>query len=107
MLRTFHLPDEEYDLNILLNDRKIRSKHINVNCDRKTSVTTVLVDYIELNEPRNQTRKRKIRRFHLLNGEDAELNQITNSTHFRVVYKYDFLTDNGTVVIVDYEDKRK
>lgn len=106
MIRSFNLPNDEYELNGLLNNDKIRAKHIRVNCDKKTSTTLILVDYIELKEQRTHIRTRKIERFHLLNGEDDRLNRITNSDEFRIVHRYDFLTDGGVVVVIDYEDKR-
>jgi len=106
MKKVFKLEEDEIDLNKMLNDPKIRLKHIRVNCDKKTSLTTVVVDYSVGEVELKRVRKRRINRFHLLDGTDRSLDTILESKDYRVVKQYDFVTENGLVVVLDFEDRR-
>jgi hypothetical protein len=108
MKRVFILNDDESELSSLLNQESVFVKHIKINCDRKTAITTVTVDYE--NSPdfkiRGPKRKRKIKRFHLIGGQDEFLDYILSSKDFRVIQQHDFSTSNGVVIVVDFEDRR-
>ncbi len=106
MIKACVLNEDEHELEYLLNSEKHRIKHLNISCDKKTSVTIVVVDYVALETPQSKKRTRKIQRFHLLDGEDESLNQIIQSKKHRVIRRHDFLTESGVVVVLDYEYKR-
>jgi hypothetical protein len=108
MKRVFMLDDEESELASFLNQTTIFLKHIKVNCDRKTAVTTVTVDYEKFPESKSRDikRKRKMKRFHMLDGYDEFLDHILSSREYRIIQQHEFATSNGIVVVVDFEDRR-
>ena len=90
------------ELDEALNDPYLYPTEISPFCT-DTGYATVLVRAQRIREPRKISRKRHFRRFLLLNGMSEELVSIMMDEKNRILNRYDFFTEQGDVVILDYE----
>lgn len=102
MLKIFDLGMEEEYLESMLNDPEILLTKCSVFCG-ETGFTTVSVDMEKAKEPIKRKRHRKLKRFLMFNGGNRELDEILENPINKIIHKYEFMTKQGVIIVLDYE----
>lgn len=106
MFQQFDLSIESESLDAALDDIRFEPIELNVMCT-ETGFTTILVRLQEAEEPQERRFKRRFRRFLLLGGRNDQLLHLLNDKKIRVIKRHDFFTEQGAVIVLDYEIKPK
>lgn len=100
---------KQYDLAIyfeevdnIINDPYLYPIELNVNCSEIGSAT-IIIHAKEISSPRPIKRKRHFRRFLLHGGVNEELIDLMADENVRVLNRYDFFTEQGAIVVIDYQ----
>lgn len=102
ILRQYDLAIYFEEVDNVINDPYIYPYEIKVDCS-PIGAASVTIYAKEMDVPRNQKRKRRFRRFLLLAGMNEELVQLISDENVRVLNRHDFFTEQGTIVVLDYE----
>jgi hypothetical protein len=103
MIRSFDLAMNQEALNHLLDNPTVQLQEIKVMCS-DTGYTTATLQY-RLGEAPFPKRKRRVERYLMFYGINLELNTLLESKRTRLVKLYDFQSEQGTIVVVDYQIK--
>lgn len=87
----------------LLNDPSFRVIKCEVDCMKKTGFTSANIEYEQTKSTVKRKRRRRIERFLLFGGSNSKLNEILDDAGKRIVAKYQFVTEQGVIIVLDYE----
>lgn len=103
MVKSFDLAMNQELLNQFLDNPTIQLEKIQVTCS-ETGYTNALFNYHFGPSPLPK-RKRRIERFLMFYGVNAELNKLLEDKKTRLIQLYNFQTENGNVIVADYQIK--
>lgn len=104
LFRQFDLSTDNELIDPLLDNPNLMPIELNVGCT-EGGYTTLLVHAQRAPEPIVRKRKRRFRRFVLFGGSNEELNLLLEDEKVRVLKRHDFFTEQGVIIVVDYEFK--
>lgn len=102
MIRVFDMSVEMKDIDKLLDDPNHFPTKLKVSCS-ETGYTTLFYRGEECDEPREVTYLRRFRRFILFGGKSEPLMHLLKRKDIRILKEYEFFTEQGTIIVVDYE----
>lgn len=106
MIRVFDLSMEIKELDDTLDNPDVDPVTLRVTCS-ETGFSSLHYRGMPSEERRDMTFKRRFRRFLLFGGKSEPLNNLLQRRDVRIINTYDFMTEQGTIVIVDYETREK
>lgn len=104
IFRQFDLASEYEIVDELFDNPRLMPIELRPSCS-ETGYTTLLFHAQEVDEAVKRRWKRRFRRFPLYNGVSEELNQLMEDENVRILNRYDHFTENGAIIILDYEFK--
>jgi hypothetical protein len=103
MVKSFDLAMAQEALDQFLDNPDNQLQEIKVTCS-KTGYTDALIQY-RTGTPPFPKKKRRIKRFTMFYGSCPELNVLLEDKKTRLIKMYDFQTESGTIIVVDYQIK--
>lgn len=102
IFRQYDLAIYHEEVDNVLNDPYLFPTELKVSCTDEGSASVLITAYPS-KTPRPIKRNRHFRRFLLHAGENSELTNLLMSDDTRILNRHDFFTEQGAIVIVDYE----
>ena len=103
MIKSFDLAMEQEAVEVLMNDPQLRIISCTVDCLKKTGYTSATFQFEKMKNPMKRKRARKLERFILFNGSNSNLDTVLSDFRKRIVAKYEFVTEQGVIIVLDYE----
>jgi hypothetical protein len=103
MIRSFDLAIESEAINGLINSPYMMLERFKIECMKKSGYTTATLHLKKSEDPIERKRYRKIERYILFNGANQELDEILENPVNRINHKHEFITEQGVIIVVDYE----
>lgn len=102
MIHSYDLGMEAEVVEGVLNNPYIRLFKCVVSCSEQ-GFTTVNLHTEKSSEPIKRKRHRVIQRFLMFNGTNADMNKILENEKYRIIHRYEFITKQGVIIVLDYE----
>lgn len=106
IFRQFDLAIYFEEVDNILNDPNLYVTEIKVSCS-EIGMTSLIITALDAKVPMERKRKRHFRRFLLHAGINEELIEILSDDNARVLNRHDFFTEQGAIVVLDYEVNKK
>lgn len=102
MIRSYDLSIEKEVVEQMINDPHLMLQKYRVGCG-ESGFTTATLYLQKVVEPIERKRHRVIERFILFDGTNQEVDRILEDKKYRVLRQYEFITEQGVIIVLDYE----
>lgn len=104
MIRSYDLAIDKENVERDINDPYLMIQNCRVGCS-DGGFTTVTLHFRKTREPICRKRHRVIERFILFDGQNAYLDSKLEDERIRLLHKHEFITEQGVIIVLDYELK--